>query len=151
MSKTCFKCSRSLPRNQFYRHAQMADGLLGKCKECTKRDARAHRDKNITAVRKYDQERSKQPKRRAHLRRVAANFEARSPTARAAQVKTRRAIRGGRLTKGACEVCGSSAVVAHHDDYLKPLDVRWLCQSHHLKWHVVNGPGKNRDYVPKVA
>ena len=26
-------------------------------------------------------------------------------------------------------------VVAHHDDYSKPLDVRWLCRSHHMQLH----------------
>ena len=34
-----------------------------------------------------------------------------------------------------CEVCGATKTVAHHDDYAKPLDVRWLCRSHHALLH----------------
>ena len=37
----------------------------------------------------------------------------------------------GTIQKKPCEVCGKIDAVAHHDDYLKPLDVRWLCRTHH--------------------
>lgn len=41
------------------------------------------------------------------------------------------AKRNGTLVKLPCEECGSLNVQAHHEDYSKPLDVRWLCKKHH--------------------
>lgn len=37
-SKPCFKCTVEKPIEQFYKHAKMGDGHLGKCKECTRAD-----------------------------------------------------------------------------------------------------------------
>ena len=48
---------------------------------------------------------------------------------------TRRAIEAGRLTRQPCEICGKIEVEAHHDDYYKPLDIRWLCKFHHNEHH----------------
>jgi hypothetical protein len=46
------------------------------------------------------------------------------------------AVLRGKLTRGPCEVCGSTRVHGHHDDYAKPLDVRWLCAKHHKALHL---------------
>lgn len=53
---------------------------------------------------------------------------------RAADVAVRNALAAGVLVRGECERCvrGSKRrAEAHHDDYSKPLDVRWLCRFHH--------------------
>lgn len=42
-----------------------------------------------------------------------------------------KAIRKGSLIKQPCEICGIKKVEAHHDDYSKPLKVKWLCNKHH--------------------
>jgi hypothetical protein len=41
-----------------------------------------------------------------------------------------RALKAGKLERQPC-VCGSTQVEAHHDNYSKPLDVRWLCPACH--------------------
>ena len=49
--------------------------------------------------------------------------------------KTNRAIKAGVLVRSPCESCGDTNSQAHHDDYAKPLEVRWLCQTHHALHH----------------
>jgi len=45
------------------------------------------------------------------------------------------AIARGYLSRRPCEVCGSAESHAHHDDYSRKLEVRWLCHSHHMELH----------------
>lgn len=45
------------------------------------------------------------------------------------------AIRSGKLVRGNCEACGKEKGHAHHDDYSKPLEVRWFCRKHHRQLH----------------
>lgn len=44
-------------------------------------------------------------------------------------------LKRGKVKKLPCEVCGDSKSQAHHDDYSKPLEVRWLCRLHHSEFH----------------
>lgn len=50
------------------------------------------------------------------------------------------ALLDGTLVRGACESCGRKrGAEAHHDDYSRPLDVRWLCRKCHRAWHRQHG------------
>lgn len=50
------------------------------------------------------------------------------------------AIKRGQLNRGRCEIEGCQTFgEAHHDDYDKPLEVRWLCKAHHEAHHHRNG------------
>ncbi len=50
---------------------------------------------------------------------------------RYAEKKVQTAKLNGTLTQKPCEVCGKMKSQAHHNDYSKPLEVRWLCPKHH--------------------
>ena len=51
----------------------------------------------------------------------------------------RNAIKKGLITRQVvCAGCGGKAVEGHHDDYNKPLEVRWLCRPCHYAWHAAN-------------
>lgn len=52
-----------------------------------------------------------------------------------ARNKVHAAIKAGKLKRQVCERCGSEKVEAHHADYEKPLEVRWLCKPHHAEHH----------------
>lgn len=83
-------------------------------------------------MRAYDRARSAARKKTEHglLRFRAMNTVA-------------RALKQGKLVAQPCEVCkltpyaedGKRQVEAHHEDHTKPLEVRWLCRTHHMKLH----------------
>ena len=147
--KTCFKCHVRKPITEFYVHPQMGDGRLNKCKECTKADVRKNYADNIEHYQSYERGRRNLPHRvearkeyaqtdrgREAARRAHENFRRRFPEKARAHDITNNAIRDGRLIRKPCEVCGTTAdVEAHHDDYTKPLNVRWLCVTHHVEHH----------------
>lgn len=135
-TKRCFKCLCMKPIDDFYKHSQMADGHLNKCKECAKRDVSAHRIENIERIRQYDKKRASMPHRIALRREIVKKYVGHFPSRKKANTAVNNAIRDGRLNRQPCWVCGNKAV-AHHADYDRPLDVVWLCQSHHKQAHAL--------------
>lgn len=135
-SKRCFKCETVKPIAEFYKHFAMADGHLNKCKECTKKDVSKRRGDNLEAAREYDRERSKSASRKAASTLRTREWRRRHKGRNAAHSAVSRAIKAGVLRRGPCEQCGCEKSVAHHDDYDKPLQVRWLCQPCHVAHHL---------------
>lgn len=59
--------------------------------------------------------------------------------ARRAYDAVRSALKSGRLVRpDSCQSCGTTErrIDAHHDDYEKPLDVKWVCRSCHFLSHL---------------
>lgn len=157
--KICFKCKIEKPLCDYYKHSQMPDGHLNKCKECTKHDVRKNRESKIDYYREYDKKRfQKDPKvRERHkryqktsagkesLKRTRKKWLENNAVKRTAHILVNNKLRDGTLKKPQhCECCGESKkrINGHHDDYTKPLEVRWLCCLCHAKWHKENGEGK---------
>lgn len=46
-----------------------------------------------------------------------------------------KAIARNKIKRMPCEVCGKENAEAHHDDYNKPLNIKWLCKFHHVELH----------------
>lgn len=145
--KKCFKCNVTKKISEFYKHKDMADGVLGKCKECAKKDAREHRNANIDNVRLYDRQRAKLPHRRKLSREYSEKYNNLFPLKRKAQWMVSNAIRSNKYIKPKlCQVCENDRKLeGHHDDYSKPLDIVWLCKPCHRKYHL--GVGNNAENV----
>ena len=132
--KTCFKCGKEKKVDEFYRHSAMSDGRFGKCKTCTKKDVAANYQKNIDHYVAYEKRRFQDPQRKKNLLEYQRKRRAKKPGKTRCHNAVSNALRNGTLVRGPCEVCGDKAQ-AHHDDYRKPLVVRWLCRKHHLQHH----------------
>ncbi len=132
LMKECFKCGETKPLDEFYKHPQMADGHLNKCKKCNRRDVRLHRQDKIEKYRAYDRERGA----RMDASRLRS-YRARCPEKAKAHRAVAYRLRTGDLSRPeSCERCGSDFHIhAHHDDYSKPLDIMWLCASCHKQRH----------------
>jgi hypothetical protein len=135
--KRCFKCGEVKNLDMFYRHKQMADGHLNKCKECTKNDVKLDRI-NSPNAREYDKKRWRDNQDRRQKVSIRSKLWCKNePNKRQAQNKVNNAVRDGRLIKTPCVVCGATHMIhGHHEDYSKPLDVIWLCAVHHQQHHL---------------
>lgn len=140
--QVCKGCGETKPWADFYKHSKMASGYLSKCKGCVKLQVRTHRA-NHDSTREYDRRRYRDNvKRRDATAKTSRAWNQKNPEAYRAHYLVSNAIRDGRLKKEPCEICGENRVHAHHEDYSKPLEVRWLCVRHHAGLHA---PAKMKD------
>lgn len=72
---------------------------------------------------------------RRHPERIRAQHHKRDRQKLRARNTLNKAVLRGAVSKEPCEVCGNPEVQAHHSDYTKPLEVKWLCNYHHKERH----------------
>jgi ribosomal protein S27AE len=92
-------------------------------------------------VRAADCARYQRDKEKRH--RLAAEYRRKNPEKIKARSTLYSALRTGRIERQPCERCGAEKVQAHHDDYSRPLDVRWLCRDCHWDVHHPNHPWRS--------
>lgn len=133
--KRCFKCGATKPLDEFYRHGGMADGHLGKCKVCTRKDVHENYVKRRPYYSAYEAERSQWPERKLAKHASEKLHRLAHPDRYRARLVVSKAIQRGALTRQPCQECGHEKSQAHHDDHSKPLDIKWLCFKCHRESH----------------
>ena len=162
-TKRCRVCGETKPLDRYARDAKKAGGIRSLCKDCDNASRRKRRRDNIKEERERARIRYAENIDENRIKRAECYYKNRDERIRQAvewsknnrdkrrkyskkeyyadpiKTKARRdssnAIRDKRLIPGPCEVCGSLKVEGHHDDYNKPLDIRWLCKGHHQEVH----------------
>lgn len=141
---TCKDCGERKIETDFYAHPAMANGRLGSCKECVKARVRQHRIDNLDRIQAYDRDRGQlEHRKKANVirgrryKRESKKWREANPEKWAAHIKVNNALKRGELTKpNCCEACKRvRPLEGHHDDYSKPLHVRWLCRQCHGAHH----------------
>lgn len=132
--KCCKKCGETKPLDQFHRRARSLDGRQTWCAACfAKRDAERWGSikadpQKLTEARGYFREYRNE--------RYRSSAEVREKVRVRNKLTT--AVVVGKVQRQPCEGCGNPRSEAHHDDYEKPLDVRWLCRACHERAHRAN-------------
>ena len=150
--KQCKKCLGEFELNNFYTGNAI-------CKKCYKEKVRLHREEKRDYYIEYDKNRANQPHRvkaredyaKTEKGIIAGNKAKKNwcehnLIKRSASFMVNNAVRDGKIIKPTkCESCANQHVrlEGHHDDYSKPLEVRWLCPRCHTAWHKENGEGLN--------
>ena len=134
-TKTCSTCACVLPLTAFSPHKGSSDGRQSRCRTCCNRvreeSRRANPEPSRQAARLYNRRHRKVKHERLRLYNQA------HPDRTAAVAAVQHAKYTGKLAPQPCEVCGATErIQGHHDDYSKPLDVRWLCAIHHKAVHM---------------
>ena len=155
--KYCRSCKTEKQKSEFGNRKASKDGLSAKCKSCQSEydKLRANNPDRVLARELYQKtdagiealnraRKKYAANNKGKIYEVTKSYRENNKKKYRAHGKIAYEIKMGNLTKKPCEICGSiSNLNAHHDDYDKPLDIRWLCSKHHAEWHKLNGEGLN--------
>jgi ribosomal protein S27AE len=134
MTKTCTHCGITKPIEDFPRYKQ-PHGIVPRamCRECKRIENRAY--KQSASGKAANAAWWKGAKGQAYTR--TQDERRRGTVKHRARVLANLARLSGKLKPKPCERCGAAKVEMHHDDYSKPLQVRFLCNRCHKIEHGV--------------
>lgn len=156
MIKACSKCNVEKPLNDFYIRPTRRGGFDSQCKVCiiaqTRKWKKDNPEKHRAIGRAVDQRRRVQKSEYRKSRRAihdlqVEKYRQKNPDKHKARKEMYNAIRRGDLVRLPCEVCGEPKTQGHHDDYSKPLQVRWLCETHHKMHHRKDNKPLNQESI----
>lgn len=135
----CGVCKEFKPYDEFYKNKRTILGITPDCKKCHCKvniktrnmdTARENNRKYMERARKKNIEIFRERERKYSLNRSKdEKYWARKEVNNAVK-------RGDILKPDICEECGRKVrITAHHEDYTKPLSVKWLCYKCHGKKH----------------
>lgn len=125
MKKKCNKCKLIKSIIEFNKALKRKSGYQNYCRDCFSSYGKTNRIK-IRAKKLEWIENNKEKYLEIHR-----NWAKKNPEKVRARQLVNTEIKKGNLSRLACEVCGNFLSQAHHYDYSKPLDVWWLCTTHH--------------------
>lgn len=129
--KACSRCGVVQPRANYYDLKAATDGKRSHCKTCHKAICAEWSSRN---QRKANESRKRWSERNPNkVANKTRSYRARNPEKyRAHWIVQYHVKKGNIVPPTACERCGAPGRLdAHHDDYSKPLEVRWLCPPCH--------------------
>jgi hypothetical protein len=137
-AKVCTQCSRALPVESFYLKRdkrRRPDLREAKCTSCYNKAKNAAVGYTPERNRSQWQKRRDDPERYARKLAYQSAWREQNAEKVAAHRKCKTAKRNGTLVSPEqCEWCGAAARLdMHHEDYSKPLDVKWLCRRCHRR------------------
>lgn len=133
--KNCNICGKKKLVSEFWKDKSRSDGYAYRCKSCERVLNRKKGLKNFETRKnrnkRYYQRHKKEisDKRKKYLKL--------NPRKVLAREAVKQAIQKGILIRPEfCERCGGKRrIVAHHDNYSKPLKVEWICSPCHMLHH----------------
>jgi len=135
-TKECTRCKNERGFDAFYKCRRNKDGKSYMCKSCFKEDYYNNIERNRkTSKDRYYRKRGKKLTKDRNNKDSAA-YRSRNPEKKKAHAVLRHSLGSGQIKKSSCEICGSDkGICGHHEDYNRPLDVNWFCDSCHRLWH----------------
>jgi Kayvirus endonuclease len=135
----CCRCKSELSKECFYKNNTKARGINSFCKDCERKHNQEKRIKYNDSYKEKDKRYYK--KNKDNIKEKRALYYEKNRVKTLAHQAVRKALVNGDLVKPPfCEnypfsdVC-NDGLVAHHEDYSKPLEVKWLCPTCHMRLH----------------